>query len=170
MDPKLLTELSPFMPLEARRGIRALCEYETCVSKPDFYKGEVSKNPEQFLRVMEHISRDKTPIMLFRLMTSMGKFKNIDPSSPEGLSAMLSALLPEDMRKNLPDIPTLINMINIMQSMSFDEDEDNSCSEAAPPVQEKTKEKKAEDFCPREIRKPMNTRQRRIFGQLLHRR
>ena len=118
LDPKLLAELSPFMPLEARRGVRALCEYETCITKPDFYKGETGKNPEQLLKAIEHISRDKTPIMLFRLMSSMGRLKNIDPSSLEGLSAMLSAILPDEMRKNLPDIPTLINMINIVQSMS----------------------------------------------------
>ncbi|HJA68597.1 MAG TPA: hypothetical protein H9664_01060 [Firmicutes bacterium] len=163
LDPKLLAELSPFMPLEARRGVRALCEYETCITKPDFYKGETSKNPEQLLKVIEHISRDKTPIMLFRLMSSMGRLKNIDPSSPEGLSAMLSAILPDEMRKNLPDIPTLINMINIVQSMSEEDTEEEESGHCENKESE-------EDYCPREIRTPMNPRQRRMFGQLLHRR
>ena len=167
LDSKLLTELSPFLPLEARRGVRALCEYETCITKPDFYKGETSKHPEQLLKVVEHLSRDKTPIMLFRLMSSMGRLKNIDPNSPEGLSAMLSAILPDDMRKNLPDIPTLINMINIVQSMSEEESEEEEEN-----TQDERGEcgKSDEDYCPREIRSPMNNRQRRMFGQLLRRR
>ena len=162
LDTKILAELSPFLPLEARRGVRALCEYETCITKPDFYKGETSRNPEQLLKIIEHMSRDKTPIMLFRLMSSMGKLKNIDPNSPEGLSAMLSAILPDDMRKNMPDIPTLINMINIVQSMSQEEEDSEEEHEQCT--------NQPEDYCPREIRAPMNTRQRRIFGQLLRRR
>lgn len=100
--------------------------------------------------------------MLFRLMSSMGKLKNIDPNSPEGLSAMLSAILPDDMRKNMPDIPTLINMINIVQSMSQEEEDSEEEHEQCT--------NQPEDYCPREIRAPMNTRQRRIFGQLLRRR
>ena len=105
--------------------------------------------------------------MLFRLMSSMGRLKNIDPNSPEGLSAMLSAILPDDMRKNLPDIPTLINMINIVQSMSEEESEEEEEN-----TQDERGEcgKSDEDYCPREIRSPMNNRQRRMFGQLLRRR
>ena len=80
---------------------------------------------------------------------------------------MLSAILPDDMRKNLPDIPTLINMINIVQSMSEEESEEEEEN-----TQDERGEcgKSDEDYCPREIRSPMNNRQRRMFGQLLRRR
>ena len=54
-------------------------------------------------------------------------------------------------------------MINIVQSMSEEDTEEEESGHCENKESE-------EDYCPREIRTPMNPRQRRMFGQLLHRR
>lgn len=123
-NTELLQLMYAFMPGEGGRTLAAIGAAAEAMRRPVIQK-ELDIN--EMLQLMEH-HVSKSTLMMVRLFSAFKNMGDFNLENPEDMARLLNAVLPPEMARNMPDINTMMQMMNVMKDMDWD----NTSAEGEP--------------------------------------